>query len=132
AGGHPDSDETKRALRHTSRVKTAGIMGGAMQRERYTHGHPDAVLRSHRWRTAENSAGYLLAELRPGTSVLDVGCGPGTVTADFTRRVAPGAVVGIDASADVVAVAARGHQAPNPSFRAGGVYRLAVRERALA
>ncbi|HKA04127.1 MAG TPA: hypothetical protein VKD67_07345, partial [Acidimicrobiales bacterium] len=33
AGGHPDSDETKRALRHTSRVKTAGIMGGAMQRE---------------------------------------------------------------------------------------------------
>ena len=26
----------------------------------YLHGHHDSVLRSHRWRTAENSAGYLL------------------------------------------------------------------------
>ena len=26
----------------------------------YTHGHDDSVLLSHRWRTAENSAGYLL------------------------------------------------------------------------
>ena len=41
------------------------------QRE-YTHGHHDSVLRSHRWRTAENSAGYLLGHLRPGLSLLDV------------------------------------------------------------
>ena len=27
----------------------------------YSHGHHESVLRSHRWRTAENSAGYLLA-----------------------------------------------------------------------
>ena len=27
----------------------------------YTHGHHESVLRSHRWRTAENSAAYLLA-----------------------------------------------------------------------
>ena len=26
----------------------------------YTHGHHESVLRSHRWRTAENSAAYLL------------------------------------------------------------------------
>ena len=39
----------------------------------YTHGHHESVLRSHRWRTAENSAGYLLPHLRPGLSVLDVG-----------------------------------------------------------
>ena len=30
----------------------------------YTHGHHDSVLRSHRWRTAENSAAYLLPHLR--------------------------------------------------------------------
>ncbi|HEY5014719.1 MAG TPA: SAM-dependent methyltransferase, partial [Acidimicrobiia bacterium] len=30
---------------------------------RYTHGHHESVLRSHRWRTAENSAAYLLPEL---------------------------------------------------------------------
>ena len=31
----------------------------------YLHGHHDSVLRSHRWRTAENSAGYLLPRLWP-------------------------------------------------------------------
>ena len=51
----------------------------------YTHGHHESVLRSHRWRTAENSAGYLLDALTPGTRVLDVGCGPGTITVDFAR-----------------------------------------------
>jgi SAM-dependent methyltransferase len=49
----------------------------------YTHGHSDPVLQSHRWRTAENSAGYLLPHLRPGLDVLDVGCGPGTITMDL-------------------------------------------------
>jgi ubiquinone/menaquinone biosynthesis C-methylase UbiE len=62
----------------------------------YTHGHADAVLRSHRWRTADNSAAYLLPHLRPGLSLLDVGCGPGSVTADLAVRVAPGRVVGVD------------------------------------
>lgn len=41
----------------------------------YTHGHHESVLRSHQWRTAANSAAYLLSELRPGQDLLDVGCG---------------------------------------------------------
>jgi ubiquinone/menaquinone biosynthesis C-methylase UbiE len=69
----------------------------------YTHGHDDAVLRSHRWRTAENSAAYLLPHLRPGLSLLDVGCGPGTLTVDLAARVTPGPTLGVDAAADVVA-----------------------------
>jgi 2-polyprenyl-3-methyl-5-hydroxy-6-metoxy-1,4-benzoquinol methylase len=68
----------------------------------YTHGHHDAVLRAHRWRTAENSAAYLLPWLSPGTRLLDVGCGPGTLTVDLARRVAPAAVLGIDVAASVV------------------------------
>ncbi|MGH8907314.1 MAG: class I SAM-dependent methyltransferase [Egibacteraceae bacterium] len=62
----------------------------------YTHGHHDAVLRSHRWRTAENSGAYLLPLLEPGMRLLDVGCGPGTLTADLAALVAPGLVVGVD------------------------------------
>ena len=41
------------------------------------------MLRSHRWRTAENSAAYLLPHLSSGISLLDAGCGPGTITADL-------------------------------------------------
>ncbi|MEJ3743537.1 methyltransferase domain-containing protein [Actinomycetes bacterium KLBMP 9797] len=85
----------------------------------YTHGHHEAVLRSHRWRTAENSAGYLLGELRPGMSLLDVGCGPGTITRDLAARVAPGRVVGLDAVAGVLPPAT-----DTVDFVTGDVYTL--------
>jgi ubiquinone/menaquinone biosynthesis C-methylase UbiE len=72
----------------------------------YTHGHHESVLRSHTWRTAANSAQYLLGHLRSGQRLLDVGCGPGTVTIDLAIHVSPGLVVGIDAAYDVVEYAA--------------------------
>ncbi|MFJ1827210.1 class I SAM-dependent methyltransferase, partial [Streptomyces sp. NPDC088178] len=72
----------------------------------YTHGHHESVLRSHRWRTAANSAAYLIDELRPGMTVLDVGCGPGTITADLAALVAPGRVTGVDSAQEVLARAA--------------------------
>jgi SAM-dependent methyltransferase len=92
----------------------------------YTHGHHDSVLRSHRWRTAENSAGYLLPHLERGARLLDVGCGPGTITVDLAGRVAPGQVVGIDRSADVIAEARRLLE-PGPGnvdFQTADVYGL--------
>ncbi|MDP1818694.1 MAG: methyltransferase domain-containing protein [Acidimicrobiales bacterium] len=95
----------------------------------YTHGHHDSVLRSHRWRTVENSAGYLLEHLRPGASLLDVGCGPGTITVDLARRLASGTVVGIDPSADVIAAATAGAAdagVGNLELRVGDVYALDV------
>src|SRR4051812_10791499 len=74
-----------------------------MAREVYTHGHHESVLRSHTWRTAENSAAYLLPLLRRGHRLLDVGCGPGTITTDLARLVAPGRTIGLDRSAEVLA-----------------------------
>jgi ubiquinone/menaquinone biosynthesis C-methylase UbiE len=96
-----------------------------MRDETYTHGHQESVLRSHEWRTAENSAGYLLPSLHAGLSLLDVGCGPGTITADLAARVAPGRVMGIDASAEVIARAATGRRDAMPgnvSFAVGDAY----------
>ena len=71
--------------------------------DRYTHGHHESVLRSHTWRTAQNSAGFLLSHLKSGgDSLLDVGCGPGTITMDLAEIVAPGRTIGIDRSPEVI------------------------------
>jgi SAM-dependent methyltransferase len=72
---------------------------------RYTHGHHESVLRSHRWRTAENSAAYLVPHLRAGLSLLDVGCGPGTLTADLATLVAPGRVTAVEPEVAVLTLA---------------------------
>jgi len=96
--------------------------------DQYLHGHHDSVLRSHRWRTAENSAGYLLARLPTDARVLDVGCGPGTITVGLAARVPGGAVVGIDAAAGVLALArqeADRQGQRNVRFQVGDAYHLA-------
>ncbi|MCB0882231.1 MAG: methyltransferase domain-containing protein [Thermoleophilia bacterium] len=94
-----------------------------MSDDTYTHGHHDSVLRSHRWRTAENSCGYLLPRLTPGMRVLDVGCGPGTITRDLAALVAPGQAIGIDRAGDIVAQA-RAEGAEGVHFQQADVYRL--------
>ena len=74
--------------------------------DRYSHGHQASVLRAHGARTAADSAAYLLGHLRPGMSVLDVGCGPGTITLDLAAAVGPtGRVVGVDTAEAAVAAA---------------------------
>jgi SAM-dependent methyltransferase len=95
--------------------------------ETYTHGHAESVLRSHRWRTVDNSAAYVADRLAPGVDVLDVGCGPGTITVDIARRVAPGRVVGLDAAADVIEAArtaAADAGVTNLELATGDVYAL--------
>lgn len=62
----------------------------------YLSDHSESVLRSHKWRTATNSAGYLLDSLLPHHLILDIGCGPGTITIDFAKLVPQGQVVGLD------------------------------------
>jgi SAM-dependent methyltransferase len=68
----------------------------------YTHGHAESVLRGHRARSAENSAAYLLPRLRPTDRLLDVGSGPGTITADLARLVAE--VVAVEVTEEAAAL----------------------------
>ncbi|MBO0894197.1 MAG: methyltransferase domain-containing protein [Acidimicrobiales bacterium] len=97
------------------------------QPDGYLHGHHDSVLRSHRWRTAENSAAFLLPHLSPTHRVLDVGCGPGTITLGLATRVPHGEVVGVDASEEVLdqarSAAAREGRT-NVAFETGDAYAL--------
>ncbi len=93
-------------------------------REIYVHGHHDSVLRSHTWRNAENSAAYLLPHLRSGMDLLDVGCGPGTITVELAQRVAPGSVVGLDREIDVLDKARSIEDGHRCRFVEGDVYSL--------
>ncbi|MCW2694290.1 MAG: methyltransferase protein [Mycobacterium sp.] len=97
-----------------------------MSPDMYVHGHATSVVASHARRTAANSAAYLLPHLRPGMSLLDVGCGPGSITVDLARQVAPGTVVGTDAAAGVLDAARAGAAATGVpvTFETGDVYRL--------
>lgn len=78
-------------------------------------------------RTAANVGGFFTPFLRLGMRLLDCGCGPGTITVGLAELVAPGEVIGIDASADLIATA-QGNAARasvrNAAFQTGDVYSL--------
>ncbi|KAL8783412.1 MAG: hypothetical protein Q9195_009401 [Heterodermia aff. obscurata] len=97
----------------------------------YTSGHHESVLRSHKWRSAANSAAYLLPSLRSDMSILDIGCGPGTITMDLAELVPDGEVIGLDPEPTVIDkarayVAARGLK--NIRFEVGSVHNLSYSE----
>jgi trans-aconitate 2-methyltransferase len=71
-----------------------------------------------------------LLELRGSERILDIGCGDGKITAEIAARVPRGAVVGIDASQDMIGFAAN-HFGPairsNLRFEVADARRLAFR-----
>ena len=50
----------------------------------------------HAERTAEFQAAFFLPHLRPGMALLDLGCGPGSITTGLAAAVAPGPTTGVD------------------------------------
>ncbi len=96
-----------------------------MNDEVYSHGHHQSVTAAHATRTVASSAAHLEPFLETGMDVLDLGCGPGSITAGLADIVAPGSVIGVDSSADVVAQAAGTYpDRANAVFREGNVYDL--------
>ena len=103
------------------------MTSGPRQHETYTHGHAPAVLRQHGQRTADEAAAFLLPELEPGMRLLDVGCGPGSITRGLVERLAPGHVVGLDLSRDTLEAArhdAAARDLDNLRYEEGSVYAL--------
>lgn len=96
---------------------------------RYTHGHHRSVVAVHARRSAQDSAAFLLPHLRPGMDLLDVGCGPGSITLDLAQHVAPGRVLGVDAAPAVLAQAAataRQRRDHTTRFAVADIYRLGL------
>src|ERR1044072_6826883 len=96
-----------RAMRDSLTFESPVATGWTEDSMWYTHGHHESVLRSHKWRTVDNSAAYLAPRLTDGIRVLARGGGPGKIAAESGRGVPPGRVRGIDASADVIEEACR-------------------------
>jgi ubiquinone/menaquinone biosynthesis C-methylase UbiE len=95
--------------------------------EAYTLGYSNEVTRGLQERTLATCAGFFLPYLRPGMTVLDCGCGPGSMTGEIAERVAPGQVVGVDIDPEQCAKAqaragARG--ITNVRFEPADVYAL--------
>lgn len=77
----------------------------------YFVGNSRAITNAHAVRTAENSIPYLLpyldrlASTNPAFTLLDVGCGPGSITLSLAARYSHARVTGIDGSAAAIAQA---------------------------
>lgn len=106
-----------------------------MEAPKYAPGHAPSQVQHHAWRTAENSAGYLLPHLtravaqRPELKFLDVGCGPGTISASLAKYLAPqGRLVATDIDDGILRRAAEhaGSEgvAEKMEFQKADVYRL--------
>jgi SAM-dependent methyltransferase len=82
-------------------------------------------------RTLARDHRNLAALLRPGMSVLDVGCGTGAITADIARAVGPhGRVLGLDRDDSLLAVARQEYSTiPNLTFVTGEILTFAQDDR---
>lgn len=95
--------------------------------EERAHGVTPGLQQDYAERTADQQAAFVLPYLRPGVNLLDVGCGPGTITAGLAQVVAPGQVTGIDHDGKHIETAralAAERGVTNVTFRTGDVLSL--------
>jgi ubiquinone/menaquinone biosynthesis C-methylase UbiE len=90
---------------------------------------PEGTQRILNARSLQTAHRRLAALLRPGLTVLDIGCGTGAMTRYIAAAVAPyGQVIGVDVNAALIAEARRVHgTVPGLSFAVCDVYTLPFR-----
>ena len=69
-----------------------------MSNSTYKQGHTAATQIRHSSRNAENTCQYFTHLLKPDMQILDVGCGPGSISASLARLIPEGKLIGIDQS----------------------------------
>jgi SAM-dependent methyltransferase len=95
--------------------------------ERYTLGYDQRAIHFVSRRSLESHGAFFIPHLREGMQVLDVGCGPGSMSFGIAARIGSGAVTGVDMSESQVRLAeqtARERGVRNVRFRTGNAYAL--------
>jgi len=95
--------------------------------ERYTLGYDASALAFVSRRTLESHGAFFIGHLREGMRVLDVGCGPGSITMGIAARIGTGSVTGVDLSETQVRLAeasAAKQGITNAEFRTASAYEL--------
>ena len=98
-----------------------------IKRDVYTHGHQPAAVEQHAKRTAEVCAQFVRPIISSQSEILDVGCGPGSITVGLARWATHGSVTGIDVGKEVLQAAQQlVHEAgcSNVSLEEASVYEL--------
>ena len=98
-----------------------------VDREQYTMGYGPAATAIMATRSAQSHASFFLPHLKPGMSLLDCGCGPGTITLGFAELVAPGQVIGTEIEDSQVELARENafqRKVSNARFETANIYEL--------
>ena len=85
----------------------ANVLERPPEWETYAMGYSDIFLKLLRRRSAGRNAAHLMPLLQPGMDLLDLGCGPGSITLGLAQAVWPGEVTGLDQNPEQVELARR-------------------------
>ncbi|KAK5129638.1 hypothetical protein LTR08_003000 [Meristemomyces frigidus] len=77
-------------------------MAQTPQSNTYTQGHSSFTTATQQTRTAKSDADFLLPHIKKTDHILDVGCGPGTITRGLAKHASEGSTLGIDLSPSVI------------------------------
>ncbi|CAD1809425.1 Methyltransferase domain family protein [Candida parapsilosis] len=101
------------------------------QQAYYNKGYKKSISDTHATRTVDNSVRYITKVLKPEFKVLDVGCGPGSITIDIAKNYLTegGSIIGVEPTKEIIDTANNLKQSiaadlDNISFQIGSIYNL--------
>ncbi|KAI5962499.1 uncharacterized protein KGF55_003575 [Candida pseudojiufengensis] len=95
----------------------------------YSNGYQESKSKFHSYRNVENSGKFITPYLQQNYKMLDVGCGPGSITLDFAKNYLTkgGSVVGIEPIQQLVDTCnelKQNLQVDNAKFQLGSIYKI--------
>ena len=121
--GIPGKKETFKIAK-TALLRHKNVM---VNSEIYSPGYGKNLISDYQTRSTRKESLFFVLYLHAGMNLLDCGCGPGTITADLAKVIAPGEIVGIDLSPEQIKLASafsRKNKLLNVRFQVADVYKL--------